>query len=446
MPFHPLGRLLAVALLSATAQAALAQDPTPPTADSPSSGANRVFDSARQSLLQVRTLVKQSARQSSIGSAFVIGADGLAVTNYHVVSQFVLEPNTYRLEYVGTRGEAGALRLLAIDVANDLAVVALDETPPAHLAFDPRALSGALRKGERLYSMGNPLDLGFTIVEGTYNGAVERSYSERMHFTGAINPGMSGGPVANSEGRVVGVNVAKRLDGELVSFLVPARYALALLDRARAEPPLDPATARDEIGRQLLARQQHLYGALQQDGFEEVQAGPYRAPESRLAWFHCWASTNADEKPRPRLWIRTTQCRADTGLFIAEDLGTGAIELSHSYIDGVDLNAFQFANALSAHFSGGGRHGFWNQERFTSPRCQDAFVSAAERPGAPIVRASWCAWAYRDFKGLYNVSLSVVTQDRSTEALVARVDMEGVAYATALTVGRAFLDTLGAAP
>ena len=49
--------------------------------------------------------------------------------------------------------------------------------------------------------MGNPLDLGFTIVEGTYNGFVEKSYNPRMHFTGAINPGMSGGPAVTRPAR-----------------------------------------------------------------------------------------------------------------------------------------------------------------------------------------------------------------------------------------------------
>jgi len=42
--------------------------------------------------------VQSAGNQSSIGSGFVVGADGLALTNYHVVSQYVLEPATYRLD------------------------------------------------------------------------------------------------------------------------------------------------------------------------------------------------------------------------------------------------------------------------------------------------------------------------------------------------------------
>jgi len=40
--------------------------------------------------------------------------------------------------------------------------------------------------------MDNPPDLGFTIVEGTYNGLVKRSYNDRVHFTGALNPAVGG--------------------------------------------------------------------------------------------------------------------------------------------------------------------------------------------------------------------------------------------------------------
>ena len=71
-----------------------------------------------------------------------------------------------------------------------------------------RAPSAALSQGERIYSMGNPLDVGFAVLEGTYNGLVERSFYPSIFFGGALNSGMSGGPALDEQGRVVGVNVA----------------------------------------------------------------------------------------------------------------------------------------------------------------------------------------------------------------------------------------------
>src|SRR5690349_14669421 len=209
------------------------EPPLMPPTPNVSAAAESIYAVARPGLLQIRTLVEAAGRQSSIGSGFLVSADGLAVTNYHVVSQYALEPKTYRLEFARPDGSQGALKLVAIDVANDVAIVKLDGTDLPHLEFDKAALEDKSPRGERLYAMGNPLDLGFTIVEGTYNGFVEKSYNARVHFTGAINPGMSGGPAVTAAGKVAGINVAKRLDGELVSFLVPASKASALFERAK---------------------------------------------------------------------------------------------------------------------------------------------------------------------------------------------------------------------
>jgi serine protease Do len=215
------------------------------------SGAEAIYAAAPPRLLQIRTLVADAGRQTSTGSGFLVTADGLAITNYHVVSQVALEPKTYRLEYAAADGSHGEVSLLGVDLPNDLAIVRLDKHDAPFFTFDERAMAGDLPRGERLYSMGNPLDLGFTIVEGTFNGLVEHSYSERIHFTGALNPGMSGGPAVTPQGQVAGINVATRRGGQLVSFLVPARFAAALLKRVQ-----EHETATDlhaEIGSQLTA-------------------------------------------------------------------------------------------------------------------------------------------------------------------------------------------------
>ena len=76
-----------------------------------------------------------------------------------------------------------------------------------------------MSQGERIYSLGNPLDIGFAVIEGTYNGLVERSFYPTIFFAGSLNPGVSGGPTLDQQGRVIGINVAARRDGEQVSFL-----------------------------------------------------------------------------------------------------------------------------------------------------------------------------------------------------------------------------------
>ena len=146
--------LLAALAVAGSAALARADDarPGPPL----SSTAETVYAAARPHLLQIRTIVEAAGRQYVIGSGFVVSVDGLAITNYHVVSQYALEPQTYRLEYALADGSTGKLDLLAIDVGNYLAVVRLDRKDESYFRFDRRAETGGPQKGERLFSMGNP--------------------------------------------------------------------------------------------------------------------------------------------------------------------------------------------------------------------------------------------------------------------------------------------------
>ncbi len=427
-----------LAAYSATAAQPSAPPSPPATPQAVSPTAEAIYAAARPRLLQIRTLLDAAGRQSTIGSGFLVSEDGVAITNYHVVSQYALEPSTYHLEYIAPDGSKGSLKLLTFDVANDLAVVQLEKRGMPFFEFEARALKGALPKGERLYSMGNPLDLGFTIVEGTYNGLVEKSYNERIHFSGAINAGMSGGPTVTTDGKIAGINVAKQIGSELVSFLVPARFAAALLEAARSSATLSPESTRAEIGRQLTVWQSGLYQTLGEQGFHAATFGPYRAPESSAAWFNCWARTNADKLPKPRALVDTTNCNNQMWLFVSGDMYTGNVEFSHSHVRSVDLNAFQFSNFVSQQYQpswlGGTAH-----KRLTQQRCHEDFLSTSASAEHPPLRAIWCARAYREFEGLYDVTVVAITQDRDTEALISRLNMQGVAYSNALALAKRFL-------
>ena len=418
------------------ASAAVAQERTPPPP--PSSSAERVYADARTRLLQVRTLVVAAGRKASSGSGFLVDADGLALTNYHVVSQYALDPATYRLEYTAADGAQGKLELVAIDLANDLAVVRLDRRDQQYFRFDERAVAGGLAQGERLYSMGNPLDLGFSIIEGTYNGKVERSYNDQILFSGAINPGMSGGPTVTSDGSIAGINVAKRRDGELVSFLVPARFGQALVERARKtnKPAGD---LQPEIGRQLTQWQQRLYAAMDKSGFRTTTFGRYAAPDTAAPWFSCWARTNAGQVPKPRAAMDTSTCNSDTRLFVASDLSVGSIQLSHAYARSDELNQFQFAAFLSRQNQIGWAGGAWSTKWFTRQRCHEEFLGFADADDHPPIRVLWCARAYRKFDNLYDVWVVAVTQDRGTEALVSRLTMQTISYDNAVMLTQRFL-------
>ena len=409
-----------------------------------------IYANARERLLQIRTLLKTSGNQSSLGSGFAVTADGLVVTNYHVVSQMALEPATYRLEYLAPDGSRGALQLLAIDVVNDLAVVKLDKPTAKFFEFSPRALVGSkksrdekngLQKGERVYAMGNPLDLGFTIVEGTYNSLVLKSYGEQIHFSGALNPGMSGGPAVDADGQVVGVNVAKRLDGDLISFLVPARFASAIVDRARINQALNSDVTRQEINRQLIEYQTRFVDDYQKVPPKTSQIGSWNIREPAADWMTCWANTNAEKTPKPRFVAVSNRCSSNSSLFLAGDMSTGNFGYEHTFYQNEKLQAIQFPKLL---FSGS-RLGGGNSKRMTDARCQQEFLSKTNETAALSgysQRLMICARTYRDFVDLYDVSAVLVTQNGSIDGLVSSLVMRGLQWDKAMALTKDFVQTV----
>jgi len=131
------------------------------------------------------------------------------------------------------------LELVAIDVLHDLAVVRIPATArPPSLACrrDAEGRPGLLP--------GNPLGIGLSIVEGTFNGTVEESFTELIHFTGP-STGMSGGPRSRRPGKCSG-ECGHPPEGQLVGYLVPAGFAQKLL---RAAPPDGAGPGRTSVAR-----------------------------------------------------------------------------------------------------------------------------------------------------------------------------------------------------
>src|SRR4051795_11259084 len=76
-----------------------------PAASAPVSlSARKVYEQARSQLLQIRTVLKGRASQTSVGSGFIVSKEGHIVTNFHVVSEVALEPTTHDLVYVTADG------------------------------------------------------------------------------------------------------------------------------------------------------------------------------------------------------------------------------------------------------------------------------------------------------------------------------------------------------
>lgn len=431
-----LGLGVAQAQPAPAAAAASAAKPAAAPSANVSATARRVYERARSQLLQIRTLLRSQDSQASVGSGFVVSEDGHVITNYHVVSQAALEPASYRLRYASTDGRQGELQILDFDVRRDLALLkivgdGLGEARAAPLRFRP--VSQPLAKGDRIYSMGNPHDVAFAVVEGNYNGLVERSFDELIYYSGSINSGMSGGPVVDEEGRVVGINVSAMFFAQQMSFLVPAQFAAALLERSRTAKPLaGPAWPR--LREQLLAYQDELVTRFVAQPWRGAGHARYQLPVPQESFMRCWGrSTPADSKG---LEFQRSQCRMDHAVFISGNLHTGFLNMAHEAYDGSKLGAVRFAKQYGGSFRNEnlGR----SDKQRTAPHCKDEFVQQSDGSGPPL-RAVVCLRAYRKLAGLHDLSVLVTTVDGDTEGALGRFDAHGVSFDNALRLSAHYL-------
>lgn len=399
----------------------------------PSSAAQKVYSAAKGDLLQIRMLLKNGRSQSTVGSGFLVGTSNLVLTNYHVVSQMALDPDVYTGEYVDTDGKRGPVELLAVDVLHDLAVVRVTRNGTGF--FNVPEKLARLTQGQYLYSLGNPLDLGFAISEGSYNGVVTRSFYDQLMFTGPINSGMSGGPSVTESGEVAGVNVSKRRDGELVSFLVPVRYAQELLKKVAAQtaPPKD---FNPLIGQQLLAHQKAMIDKLLEQPLSLKSMGPYQVPVRESEQVRCWGRSNV--KAEATFTADTISCQMESAIFVSESQQTGHVAMSHQYVHSASLDKIRFAVLASTLFKVDNL-GRAKDTRMTGPSCTEQFVATKTVP----LRAVTCVRAYRKFAGLYNFTLMTATNDDPKASLQSRIDVSGVSFENGMRTTRAFLESLG---
>jgi serine protease Do len=418
-------------------------------------GAARIFSQTRDKLLQVRTLTRAARSQSSIGSGFLV-ADDLAITNYHVVSQKVMQSGQYELQWQSTENQQGSLTVVAVDLANDLALVRLGKpgvssvggasTPSEQGSFG-KPLTLALRepeRGERVYSMGRPLDLGFNVIEGTHNGRVDGDFNQRLLFSGAINSGMSGGPALNARGEVYGINVAKNRNGELVSYVVPVQFARVLLERnSQQRAPQDDFLP--VMTEQLKAHQQRLSQVLFSTPLATRLLGRYRVPSEAPPLLRCWANTSrADSKLQHA--EDQVSCRVDASVYIDERLQTGTVQIAHRLVSSKELGRVQF-QALVAQRHSPAQLGMIRQH-LTPDRCKDEFISH----NGLVVRATFCTQALKKFPGLYDFGLSITTLDAAQpdaqglrQSLQSSIHMDGMAWETGMTIARRYLEAISSA-
>ncbi len=187
-------------------------------------------------LTQQAATLGQDGEPKASGSGFIISDQGYIVTNNHVVD------GAGTLEVILADGINLPAALVGADPFADIAVVRVDGTMPARLAFGD---SDSLKPGESVIAIGSPLgDFKNTVTVGVVSGkgrsvgsGVGYEQQDLIQTDAAINPGNSGGPLVNLAGEVVGVNTlvvrGSSLSGaaaEGLGFAVPSNTARAVAE------------------------------------------------------------------------------------------------------------------------------------------------------------------------------------------------------------------------
>lgn len=278
--------------------------------------------------------------------------------------------------------------------------------------------------------MGNPHDVAFAVVEGNYNGLVDRSFDPLIYYAGGINPGMSGGPVVDEDGLVVGVNVSGMMFSQQVSFLVPGEFAAELVKRSLDAKPIRTA-AWSRLRDQLTRYQDELVSRFIAMPWQSANNKRYRLPVPRQDFMRCWGNRTAGDSKG--LDFERSQCRMDHALFVSGNLQTGWLDMSHEAYDGHKLGTLRFARQYSASFRNERLGG--NDKTRTAPYCKEQFV---DRDGLPL-RAVACLRAYRKLEGLHDLSVLVTTVDGAQQGALGRFDARGVSFDNALKLTAHYL-------
>jgi len=173
----------------------------------------------------------ETVRPDGQGSGVILDADGLVITNWHVVAA-VAQGQAYRIQVRLHDGRHFMARLLSSSPEHDLALLQMEM--PIGEVVQPARIgdSKSLMVGETLIAIGNPQGHAHTVTSGVLS-AIDRSitvrapdrrnrkYSGLLQTDAAINGGNSGGALLDITGRLVGINNAMALGSENIGFAIP---------------------------------------------------------------------------------------------------------------------------------------------------------------------------------------------------------------------------------
>jgi len=183
----------------------------------------------------VQDLFGQQTQVQGGGTGFIITADGLILTNKHVVSETGATYTVFTSD-----GKSYPATIQSVDPFNDLAVVKIEANnlPVAELGDSDQLAVGqwVMAVGNALAKFDNTVTIGVIsakerqIEASESNGASLERLEGLLQTDAAINPGNSGGPLVNLKGQVIGINTAVASDAQGIGFAIPINTAKSAIE------------------------------------------------------------------------------------------------------------------------------------------------------------------------------------------------------------------------
>lgn len=162
---------------------------------------------------------------NGMGTGVVIDSRGYVLTNYHVVE------GVRKIEVTTSNREKTTAQLLAHDPETDLAILKIETNSP--LPKIKVGTSSDLMLAEKVIAVGNAYGYEHTVTTGIISSLSrtvqvndEQIYRNLIQTDAAINPGNSGGPLLNTNGEMIGINVAVRIGAQGIAFAIPVNDAI----------------------------------------------------------------------------------------------------------------------------------------------------------------------------------------------------------------------------
>jgi len=387
-----------------------------------------IYQLNQDRVVQVRVLNRETGKKSSIGSGFIVGDGRQLATNYHVISQIVLEPELFYISYISNDGTEGELTLEALDVAHDLALLGAEQSLGDAIQMSPLPPRGA-----PIFAMGNPLDLGLSIAVGTNGGILNQTDDSRILFSGSLNPGMSGGPTFNELGEAIGINVATARND--ISFIVPSRFLTELIERSATESYTDNVDLKAEVARQVIAYEDRYIEQLLAGDWQELNLRQFQLPGVISPTVRCWdnsAKLNAVARYK-RYQIR---CANQNHVYLdANNHFVGRLSYEYYWLESDELNPIQFYNLYES----------LNKDQIeTKPgreiasnfNCETWFIEVSMQE----MKSNHCRREYLDYPGMSDVLFTAALTGHADRGFFITLIMTGVDFDSTLPLIQKFLE------